>query len=493
MTSGPVPNPIEDALTRAGYPPGEANILGQVFGAEPVAEFMAGLADIAQAIADQVKPKLVPSAAEPWRTIHGHMMANGAQPEHAYEVALKLWPAPVQMAVDAVVSLKLADVMSQKQAGQAPRQRKFKTAEYIAALRSLGYTFRMNDVNDTLEVNSKPITDAVAAEIRARMRDLGFDHVNVMEDAYLAEAHHNRYHPVKEYLDSLKWDGSPHIHVLASHFSDKYGVFETWLRHWLVGAVAKVLGGKQNVVLVLDGPQGLGKSLFVQWLGRALPEYFTEAAISLDDKDTYLRLISTWIWEVAEFGQTMRKFDREALKNFITLNMVTVRRPYGRYDITKPAMASMIGTVNNEIGILDDPTGSRRYLVTHVDRIDWNYTKLDVRQVWAEAHALYLAGHDWQLKPEDRALAAEINEAYEVEDPVEGLLLKLFKVEPKNPLLWTSSQEILATLETNGLKGASKQNSMALAQTMKRLGCLRKKQPNSQGQRVWGYMGVIVI
>lgn len=493
MSQASASGPLEQALINAGFPAGEAGIVGGAFPNEPVLEFLGGLEQIAQALADQAKPQLVPPGAEPWKTIHGHMLSNGAQPEDAYEHALQLWSAPIRMAVEAVVSLKLADLLSAKQQQGGGKKRRAKTAEYIAALRSLGYSFRMNDINDSVEVNGCPLSDPQAAEIRSRMRDIGFEYVNVMEDAYLAEAHRHRHHPVREYLAGLKYDGSQHIRALAAHFTDRYGVFESWLRHWLIGAVAKALHGKQNVVLVLDGPQGIGKSLFVKWLGSGLPDFYTEAALSLDDKDTYIRLMSTWIWEVAEFGQTLRKYDREALKNFITLHAVTVRRPYGRYDITKPALASMIGTVNNEVGILDDPTGSRRFLVTHVDQIDWDYTKLDVHQVWAEAHALYLAGEPWQLTPEERARSAEINALYELEDPVEGLLLKYFKVDPKNSMLWTSSQEILSNLEAMGLKGTSKMNSMMLAVTMRRLGCERKKMQNSQKQRVWGYNGVTPI
>lgn len=487
------PRPIEQALIDAGFPPGEAGILATAFPAEPVTEFLSGLDQIAQAVADQTKPTLVPSAAEPWRTIHGHMLANGKAPEDAYEDALQLWPGAVQMAIEAVVSLRLGDIL--KNAGQATggKRQRFKTSDYMNALHSLGYQFRMNDVSDSVEVNGCPITDATAAEIRTRMRDLGFDFINVMEDAYLTEAHHQRYHPVKDYLHGLQWDGQPNIEVLAGHFVDRYQVFGLWLRKWLIGAVAKVLANKQNTVLVLDGGQGIGKSLFAAYLGSGLPAYYTESSISLDDKDTYIRLMGKWIWEAAEFGQTMRKYDREALKNFITLGQVTVRKPYGHFDLTKPAMASMIGTVNNEVGILDDPTGSRRYLVTRIEKIDWNYANLDVNQVWAEAHEAFLNGEPYGLTAAEQVRAAEINEQYEVEDPVEGLLLKFFKVDRNNPLLWTASQEILSTLETGGLKGTTQANSKALAVTMKRLKCERKRSRLASGQMVNGYSGVVTL
>jgi len=485
--------PIKQALVNAGFSTGDADTLDDAFVAEPVNEFMAGLEEIAQAVTSQTKPRLVPPGAEPWKTIHGHMLTNGLKPEDAYKKALKFWTPFVQMAIEGVVSLRMADLLGSAGQAATKKQKRFKTAEYLSALRSLGYSFRMNDLNDDIEVNGVPISDGVTAEIRTKMRDLGFDFVHVMEDAYTAEAHHQRYHPVRNYLRSLQYDGGQYISELAGHFGDRYGVFESWLRHWMIGAVAKALDCKQNVVLVMDGPQGIGKSLFTQWLGNALPKYFSEATLTLNDKDTYIRLISTWIWEIGEFGQTIRKLDREAFKNFITLNEVTVRAPYGRHDLKKPALASMIGTVNNESGILDDPTGSRRFLITHVTKIDWAYSNLDVHKVWAEAHAAYLAGEPWYLSPQEQKLSAEINEKYEIEDPIEGLVLKYFRVDPANPLTWTSSQEIISMLEVGGLKGTSVSNSRSLAQVMRRLKCERKKQRNSSGQLVSGYSGVSII
>lgn len=209
------------------------------------------------------------------------------------------------------------------------------SADYLKALAELGYRFRMRAVDDLIEVNGQPISDPLRAEIRTRMRDIGYKSVSSIEDAYTAWAYRHQYHPVKDYLNGLEWDGQGHISALAAYFQDDHAqtyqavigteeytgnmVFFLWLTRWLVGAVAKVLDTRQNIMLVLDGPQGSGKSHFVQWLGSVLPDYFIEAPINPDDKDTWLRLISKMTWEVGEFGSTSRRADREALKNFITM------------------------------------------------------------------------------------------------------------------------------------------------------------------------------
>jgi predicted P-loop ATPase len=117
-------------------------------------------------------------------------------------------------------------------------------------------------------------------------------------------------------LTSPAWDGNPHIEDLASDFTDAHApttdphgnscsVFALWLRRWLIGAVAKVLGHKQNVLLTLDGEQGIGKSEFVRWLCSGIgAQYFIEHSINPADKDAFVNLLNYFVWEVGELGAT---------------------------------------------------------------------------------------------------------------------------------------------------------------------------------------------
>lgn len=382
----------------------------------------------------------------------------------------------------------IAASIGKKEPGEAAetteRRKRPKTAEYVKVLGNLGYTFRINDCNDTLEVAGKAITDPLRAEIRAKMRDIGYWRVNVMEDAYLATGHGDRYHPIRDYLTGLEYDGGQHIGALTAHFTDRADVFPVWLRRWLIGQVAKVMASEQNAMLVLDGPQNLGKSFFVAWLASPLPGYFIEAPIDPSDKDNYVRLISAWMWEVAELGSTTRRADREALKHFISVRHVTVRKPYGRYDIRKPAMAGLIGTINNELGFLTDPTGSRRFLVATLIAIDWDYAGvIDVNQVWAEAVAEWCAGEPWQLTRAEAKLAAQLNEGYRVEDPIENLLREHFEIDPARSDWWTASADILTTLQDHGLRGGTRANQMGISATMTRLGIQKRKHQDRNGYR----------
>lgn len=365
------------------------------------------------------------------------------------------------------------------------------TARYIEVLKELGYVFRMNDCNDDLEVNGVPISDPIRAEIRTAMRDKGFERVNIMEDAYVAYGLKNLFHPVKDYLWGLKHDGHDYISDVASCFKDERGVFGLWFRKWVIGSVMRACdNGAQNPMLVLDGGQGMGKSSFVQWLASGLSEYFVEAPIDPSNKDDYIRLVSTWIWEVAELGSTARKADRESLKHFISMKRVTVRKAYGRYDIRKPALASFIGTVNNESGILSDPTGNRRFLICKLQAINWDYSDIDVGKLWAQGVDAYASGENNSLTAEEMGLSTSINEEYEMDNPIAGMIEKYFEIDIYNVNWWTSTTDVLELLAVYGFKGNPRAVSMLLSAAALYLKLTRAKRDNENGRRVWGYLGL---
>ena len=479
-------------LINAGITPQDATVLDQAFQTEK--DFLDGLETISTWLALKQTPGMLPPTGCPWRDIYTHMTQEvqaGTDLDSAYSNSLHSLPADVQISITKAVSVRMKAILDfESQKGNTKR---FKTKDYLQQLKLLNYQFKLNELDDTLEVNGQPITDGLAATIRQQLRDAGMHRVNEAEDAYLAWSWKNKYHPVKEYLTSLAWDGQPNIDQLSLHFHDKFGMFPAWIRKWLIGAVAKVFEAEQNPMLVIDGKQGIGKSEFVKWLARPMINYFTEGPINTDDKDCAIRLAKYWIWEVSELGATTRKADYEALKAFLTTRKITVRKPYGRHDMTKPALCSFVGTINNSSGIFSDPTGSRRFLVSHILSIDWDYVNLDPDQIWAEAMAAYLSGEKWLLTKDQHKKSMEINEEYDVAEPLEGILKKYFDIDPNQITWWMSTTDILEVLEDpilGRLKGTSKGNAMALSGAMTKLNLEKRKQNNPQKQRVWGYVGI---
>ncbi|MCB0082253.1 MAG: hypothetical protein KDE47_15030, partial [Caldilineaceae bacterium] len=192
--------------------------------------------------------------------------------------------------------------------------------DYVQTAKELDYSFRLNVLDDSLEVNGQRITDVAEAEILSRLHAQGLRNTDVARRAFLTDGGRNRYHPVKDYLESLKWDGNDHIAQLCAHFTDSHEpiiyadggqrtALHAFHRRWFIGAVGKVYNPSecQNPMLILDGDQGRGKSYYVKWLCSPLAHLHFEGAIRPDDKDFLLYLTTRWLWEVGELGATMRR------------------------------------------------------------------------------------------------------------------------------------------------------------------------------------------
>ena len=368
-----------------------------------------------------------------------------------------------------------------------------------ALVDDLGYSFRFNILSDTVEVaiagQWQPINDMLAAEIRARMREKGFNNAAAVEDVIKLEAGRTRFHPVRSFLVAagLQYDGGDHIRRLALYFDEvtqPNRLLGLLLRKWLIGAVARAHEETQNFLLVLQGDQNLGKDHFWQWLYAPMARICVEAPVCPDSKDDLYNLATRWIWLVSELGSTTRRQDVEALKAFITRRVVTVRKPYDRHSIEKPALASFAGSVNDAGGFLSDSTGNRRFRIASIKAIDWHYTEdIDPAQVWAEAVNAYRQGEGWHLTPDEALLADANNADAMVSDPTEAMLLKLFYVDPTTTY-WTSTADIVQTLERNGLRTpSSRATAMAVAQVLAAFK-VSKRRRLINGQQQMGYEGV---
>ena len=370
-----------------------------------------------------------------------------------------------------------------------PAPKKTKPSHYTKALAAFGYEFSVNDMNDMIYINGNRMSDLLMSKIMTGLREFDYKSKEVAVDAMSSMALENKFHPIKDYLSSLTWEGwkdgdtwngVDHIKNLCEYIQDKDGVFPHILRKWLVGAVGRVLGprpGQQHPMLVLDGPQGIGKSRLVWWLGSPLPAFYIQNAINTNDKDFLISLCSKWIWEVEELGATLRKSDVESLKAFLSKEVINVRKPYGHDEIVKPATASFIGTINSSGGFLADPTGSRRFRVCTLTSINWDYDKhIDVNQVWAQAVALFRGGETWELDRDLQEKMIEINNRYDVDDPIQFDIFDTFNVEPAAKDHFTATAQIIHRLRVDGkiIGSSDQQVAQRIANVLVRLGLLFK-------------------
>ena len=223
-----------------------------------------------------------------------------------------------------------------------------------------------------------------------------------------AVARELRIHPVRDWLDTLKWDGTPRIETWTSAYlgAEPSAFHHTIGALWLISAVARIYrpGVKADHMLILEGPQGARKSTAIKVL--AGEAWFTDELPELGSKDAALHMQGIWIVEIAELDAIGRA-EVSRIKAFLTRTTDRFRPPYGRYTVEVPRQCVFAGTVNPDT-YLRDETGNRRFWPLRCGTIDIAALVRDRDQLWAEAVHRFRAGAIWWI--EDPALLAEARE-----------------------------------------------------------------------------------
>jgi predicted P-loop ATPase len=245
-------------------------------------------------------------------------------------------------------------------------------------------------------------------------------------------AERNRFHPVREYLDELAWDGKPRLdtwlkrHLSASGPKEYLQVLS---RKVLIAMVARIYdpGIKFEHVLILEGTQGIGKSRAVRAL--ASDEWFSDSPMDLLNKDSILTMQATWVMELGELAG-LRKADVNALKDFVSRQVDRIRVPYGKRMENFPRQCIFIGTTNNG-EYLQDTTGNRRFWPVPVAECFIDNLIAERDQLFAEAKFAYELGEKLWTKDKtfnDQAVAEQ--EARVETDAWSELLTQFFDTNP---------------------------------------------------------------
>ena len=234
----------------------------------------------------------------------------------------------------------------------------------------------------------------------------------------------NAFHPVRDYLKGLEWDGTPRLEtVFVDHLGAEDTRFvRTITRKWFCAAIKRVMvpGCKFDSAIILFGDQNLGKSSFADVLSKG---WFNDSKIDMDSKDGYASLHGNWIIELAELASTKRT-DVETVKTFLSKREDTYRPAFGRRVATFPRQCVFFGTTN-ETEYLRDRTGNRRFWpITVTRKIDRDALEAEVDQIWAEAMTLWKDENLWLDTPELEAELAEALAPRQVQDEMEGILLE---------------------------------------------------------------------
>ena len=252
-----------------------------------------------------------------------------------------------------------------------------------------------------------------------------------IEDALKVVLEKNQYHPVKDYLNSVKWDGVHRVDTLLIEYLGAADTpyVRTVTRKMLVAAVNRIFvpGVKFEQVVVLVGDQGIGKSTLIKKLGK---HWFTDNFNfdMIKGKEAAEQIQGRWIVEIGEMAGK-RKADANREKNYISQEFDKYRPSYARYDIIAKRQCIFVGTTNDS-DFLRDPSGDRRYWPVRLEKslitkdVWKQFTEAEIDQVWAEALVMFRRGERLTVSREIAAAALAIQKEHSEYDERTGDIME---------------------------------------------------------------------
>ena len=210
----------------------------------------------------------------------------------------------------------------------------------------------------------------------------------------------NKYHPIRDYLNSLEWDGTERIRYALTRFlgaEESEYTYEA-LKLFMLGAISRVFkpGCKFEVMLCLVGGQGAGKSTFFRLLA-VKDEWFSDDLKKLDDDNVYRKIQGHWIIEMSEMIATANAKSIEEIKSFLSRAKETYKVPYETHPADRLRQCVFGGTSNTMDFLPLDRSGNRRFLPVMVNPEraevhileDEAASRAYIDLMWAEAMFIY--------------------------------------------------------------------------------------------------------
>ena len=319
---------------------------------------------------------------------------------------------------------------------EKPQKKRTTNVHLIESFLKARYQFRFNEITNRIEfcrIDSrqfKDMTDLEENTIFCEILKSGIKCGMSKMRAVIYSNFSSAYNPFKEYFESLPvWeDKRDYIELLGNTVkTTTQQLWQKFFKKWVVASVASALNDAvvNHTILILQGPQGIGKTT---WLMNLVPtelrKYVFCGTVKPADKDTIINLSECFVIILDEL-ENLNRSELGSFKEIVTKPAIRIRAPYGRHSETRVRRANFAGSVNNK-QFLTDTTGSRRFLTFEALEIS-NQHGIDLKMVFAQG--LFLLNQDFKfwLDPEETEQISLHNEQFIFKTSEEEMLLKYYK------------------------------------------------------------------
>ena len=302
---------------------------------------------------------------------------------------------------------------------------------------------RKNELSGKIDVvgdlgwnrTSSSLTDTDVYQIQWYLeKNYGLKQDRNINKAMNMVANENKYHPIREYLEHLRWDGQSRISSLLPKYlgADENTYTKEIMRLLMLAAIHRVYepGCKFEIMVCLVGGQGAGKSTFFRFLA-IHDEWFSDDLKRMDDENVYRKLQGHWIIEMSEMMATVNAKSIEDIKSFLSRQKETYKIPYETHPEDRPRQYVFVGTSNSMDFLPLDRTGNRRFapVLVHPERVEKHILENETeareyfQQAWAEAMELYRNGiQELKLSKETEEYLKELQKEFMPEDAKVGII-----------------------------------------------------------------------
>ena len=304
-------------------------------------------------------------------------------------------------------------------------------------------TIRKNELTGKIDIggelswkrNGVGLTDTDVYQIQRYLENqYSLTNDKIIHKAMYIVASENSYHPIRDFLESLEWDGVSRIDYLLPKYlgAEKSEYTREVMRLLMLAAIHRVYepGCKFEIMVCLVGGQGAGKSTFFRLLA-GKDEWFSDDLKRLDDDNVYRKMQGHWIIEMSEMIATVNARSIEDIKSFISRQKETYKIPYETHPEDRPRQCVFVGTSNSMDFLPLDRTGNRRFapVQVHPERVekhileDEEEARAYILQAWAEAMKLYQDGsHELKLSKATEEYLREMQKQFMPEDTKVGII-----------------------------------------------------------------------